>query len=97
VVILSIQSPVSYGDAGNSAAVFPLRLMGHRVRAINTVEFSSHTGYGSRRGRALGAEMTAELVRGLDQRGVLTECEAVLSGYPGDAPVGRAIMDAVRL
>jgi pyridoxine kinase len=71
--------------------------MGHTVWAINTVEFSNHTGYGSWRGKVLGAEMTAELVRGLDERGVLKDCEAVLSGYMGDVPVGQAIMDTVRL
>ena len=97
MAILSIQSHVTYGYAGNSAAVFPLQRMGHTVWAVNTVEFSNHTGYGSWRGKALGAEMTAELVRGLDERGVLGDCEAVLSGYMGDVPVGQAIMDTVRL
>ena len=93
---LSIQSHVVFGYAGNTAAVFPLQRLGREVWAINTVEFSNHTGYGSWRGRVLGAELAAELVTGLEERGVLGRCEAILSGYLGDAAVGRAIIDAIQ-
>ena len=96
MAVLSIQSHVVYGYAGNTAAVFPLQRLGREVWAINTVEFSNHTGYGAWRGKVLGAELAAELVTGLQERGVLGGCEAVLSGYLGDAAVGRAIIDAVR-
>jgi pyridoxine kinase len=96
MAVLSIQSHVVYGYAGNTAAVFPLQRLGREVWAINTVEFSNHTGYGAWRGTVLGAELAAELVTGLEERGVLGGCEAVLSGYLGDAAVGRAIIDAVR-
>ena len=96
MAVLSIQSHVVFGYAGNTAAVFPLQRLGREVWAINTVEFSNHTGYGSWRGRVLGAELAAELVTGLEERGVLNRCEAVLSGYLGDAAVGRAIVDAVK-
>ncbi|MDR2184072.1 MAG: pyridoxal kinase PdxY [Treponema sp.] len=96
MAVLSIQSHVVYGHAGNSAAVFPLQRLGREVWAINTVEFSNHTGYGAWRGKVLGGELAAELTEGLADRGVLSGCEAVLSGYMGDAAVGRAIMDAVR-
>ena len=85
-----------YGYAGNTAAVFPLQRLGREVWAINTVEFSNHTGYGVWRGKALGAELATELVIGLEERGVLHRCEAVLSGYLGDAAVGRAVIDAVK-
>jgi pyridoxine kinase len=96
MAVLSIQSHVVYGYAGNTAAVFPLQRLGREVWAINTVEFSNHTGYGAWRGAVLGAELAGELVSGLQERGVLAGCEAVLSGYLGDAAVGRAIIDAVR-
>ena len=85
-----------FGYAGNTAAVFPLQRLGREVWAINTVEFSNHTGYGAWRGKVLGAELAAELVTGLEERGVLHRCEAVLSGYLGDADVGRAVIDAVK-
>jgi len=96
MAILSIQSHVVYGHAGNSAAVFPIQRLGRDVWAINTVEFSNHTGYGSWKGKALGGELAVDLIAGLDERGVLPCCEAVLSGYLGDASVARAITAAVR-
>ncbi|GHU03976.1 pyridoxal kinase PdxY [Spirochaetia bacterium] len=96
MAVLSIQSHVVYGYAGNTSAVFPLQRLGREVWAINTVEFSNHTGYGKWTGRLLGAELAAELVQGLEDRGALSHCEAVLSGYLGDAEVGRTIMDAVK-
>ena len=45
--ILSIQSWVAYGHVGNASAVFPLQRLGAEVWAINTVQFSNHTGYGA--------------------------------------------------
>ncbi len=95
MAILSIQSHVVYGHAGNSAAVFPLQRLGHEVWAINTVEFSNHTGYKAWTGKALPPELANELVEGLAARGVLPQTEAVLSGYMGDAGTGNAILDAV--
>lgn len=44
--ILSIQSHVVYGYAGNKAATFPMQLLGVDVWALNTVQFSNHTQYG---------------------------------------------------
>ena len=37
--ILSIQSAVSYGHVGNSAAVFPLQRLGFEVWAVNTLQY----------------------------------------------------------
>ena len=85
-----------FGYAGNTAAVFPLQRLGREVWAINTVEFSNHTGYGAWRGKILGAELAGDLVTGLQERGVLNRCEAVLSGYLGGADVSMAIIDAVK-
>ena len=96
MAVLSIQSHVVYGYAGNAAAVFPMQKLGREVWAVNTVEFSNHTGYGAWRGQILGGELAGELVTGLEERGALPDCEAVLSGYMGDATVARAIAGAVR-
>jgi pyridoxine kinase len=96
MAILSIQSHVVYGYAGNTAAVFPMQRLGHEVWAINTVEFSNHTGYGSWKGKVLGAELASELVLGLEERGVLDRCKALVSGYLGDAAVCGTIKDAVK-
>jgi pyridoxine kinase len=95
VNILSIQSWVAYGHVGNASAVFPLQRLGAEVWAINTVQFSNHTGYGSWTGRVASGAEIAELVDGIEARGVLPGCAAVLSGYIGDADTGAAIVDAV--
>jgi pyridoxine kinase len=95
MAVLSVQSHVVYGHAGNSAAVFPMQRLGLDVWAINTVEFSNHTGYGAWRGKVLDAQLVFDLITGLEERGVLKNCDAVLSGYLGDADAGRAIAEAV--
>ncbi|GLK69286.1 pyridoxal kinase PdxY [Hansschlegelia plantiphila] len=93
--ILSIQSHVAYGHVGNASAVFPMQRLGHEVWAINTVQFSNHTGYGAWRGPVFPADAIREVVAGVEERGVLPVCDGVLSGYMGDASIGEAILDAV--
>lgn len=93
--ILSIQSHVAYGHVGNSAAVFPLQLMGLEVWPIHTVQFSNHTGYGSWTGQVFDAGVIDELVRGITERGVLKQCKAVLSGYMGSAAIVEAVARTV--
>lgn len=93
--ILSIQSWVAYGHVGNASAVFPLQRLGAEVWAVNTVQFSNHTGYGTWRGQVFGAELVRDLVQGIEDRGALPRCDAVLSGYMGDAAIGEAVLDAV--
>ena len=93
--LLSIQSHVAYGHVGNSAAVFALQRMGVEVWPVHTVQFSNHTGYGNWQGRVFDAGLIREVVGGIEQRGVLGECDGVLSGYMGGADIGAAILDAV--
>jgi pyridoxine kinase len=95
ISVLSIQSWVSYGHVGNASAMFPLQRLGAEVWAVNTVQFSNHTGYGTWRGQVFGAETVREVVRGIEERGAFARCDAVLSGYMGDAAIGAAIADAV--
>ncbi|TDH60205.1 pyridoxal kinase PdxY [Dankookia rubra] len=93
--ILSIQSWVAYGHVGNASAVFPLQRLGAEVWAIHTVQFSNHPGYGAWRGQVLPAALISDCVEGIAERGVLGQCDAVLTGYVGDAATGAAILDAV--
>jgi pyridoxine kinase len=93
--ILSIQSHVAYGHVGNAAATFPLQRIGVEVWPIHTVQFSNHTGYGAWTGRVFDAGLITEVVDGIAQRGVLGQCDGVLSGYMGSAETGAAILDAV--
>jgi pyridoxine kinase len=93
---LSLQSHVAYGYVGNRAAVFPLQRLGHEVWAVNTVEFSNHTGYGAWTGRAVPAEQVAEIVHGIEALGVLGTCDALLTGYVGDAALADVVLDTAR-
>ncbi|AGF73080.1 pyridoxal kinase PdxY [Corynebacterium halotolerans] len=93
--ILSIQSSVAYGHVGNSAAVFPLQRLGHEVWPVYTVNYSNHTGYGSWRGPMIPAEDVADIIRGIEERGMLGEVDAVLSGYQGGSDIADVIIDAV--
>ena len=92
--ILSIQSHVAYGHAGNSAAVFPLQRLGVETWPVLTVNFSNHTGYGAWRGPLIPASEVWEVVQGIDDRGVLGRTDALLSGYQGGADVGAVILRA---
>jgi pyridoxine kinase len=93
--ILSIQSHVAYGHVGNASATFPLQRLGAEVWPVHTVQFSNHTGYGAWRGQVFGADLVRDVVKGIEERGVLPKCNGVLSGYMGDAAIGEAVLEAV--
>ncbi len=95
--VLSIQSCVSYGHVGNSAAVFPMQRIGHEVMPVHTVVFSNHTGYGAWGGQLLSGDVVRDIVRGIDERGGLSDVDLVVSGYQGGNDIGDAILDAVAL
>ncbi|XP_068633355.1 pyridoxal kinase [Battus philenor] len=63
--VLSIQSHVVHGYVGNKSAVFPLQVLGFEVDSINTVQFSTHTGYKHIKGTVLQNEEMEELIQGL--------------------------------
>ncbi len=75
--------------------MFPLQRLGAEVWAIHTVQFSNHTGYGAWTGEVFGGATIATLIDGIAARGMLGRCDAVLSGYMGDAAIGEAILGAV--
>lgn len=89
---LSLQSHVAYGYVGNRAATFPLQRLGHEVWAVNTVEFSNHTGYGAWRGRIAPAEQVADIVDGIEALGLLPRCDGLLTGYVGDAELADVVL-----
>ncbi|MCL2309674.1 MAG: pyridoxal kinase PdxY [Proteobacteria bacterium] len=93
--ILTIQSHVVYGHAGNSAAVFPMRRLGAEVWPLNTVQFSNHTQYPQYSGSVLPAEQISEIVKGIALIGQIGRCDALLSGYLGAPEQGQAILDAL--
>ena len=59
------------------------------------MQFSNHTGYGAWTGEVFGADHIRDVVQGIEDRGVFSSCDGVLSGYMGSAEIGEAILDAV--
>ena len=92
--ILSIQSAVAYGHVGNAAAVFPLQRLGAEVWPIDTVHFSNHPGYGAHTGEVVAPAAIAALLDGIEARGALVRCDALLTGYIGDEGNGGVTRDA---
>lgn len=71
--------------------------LGVEVWPVLTVHFSNHTGYGAWEGLMFTPAEVAAVVRGIDDRGVLSHCDAVLSGYQGAEEMGLTILGAVEL
>lgn len=93
--ILSIQSHVTYGHVGNSAAVFPLQRIGHEVWPVHTVNFSNHTGYGQWGGQLIPADQVRDVIAGVEARGALPKIDAILSGYQGGSDIADVIIETV--
>lgn len=94
--VLTVQSHVAYGHVGNAAALLPLQLLHVQPLAVHTVQFSNHTGHGAYTGQIFSAEHVENVIAGLRDRGVLSQCVAVLSGYLGDAAIGTVILRTVQ-
>jgi pyridoxine kinase len=93
--VISIQSQVAFGHVGNSAAVFPLQMHGIDVIAVPTTLLSNRPGYPTIRGRVLDAELVADLLLGIEERGAVGEASMILSGYLGSAKIAAVVADFV--
>jgi pyridoxine kinase len=94
--VLSIQSAVACGHVGNSAAVLPLQRLGFDVFPVNTVLLAHHPGQGRGWwGHKVTPAQLAEILCGLEDRGALARCAAVLSGYLGDPAVADLVLRAL--
>ena len=93
--VISIQSQVAYGHVGNSAAVFPMQMHGIDVIAVPTTLLSNRPGYPTIRGRVLEAQLVADLLLGVEERGALDTAEVILSGYLGSAEIAVVVADFV--
>jgi pyridoxine kinase len=91
--VISIQSQVAFGHVGNSAAVFPMQMHGIDVIAVPTT--SNRPGYPTIRGRVLDAELVADLLLGVEERGALDTCKMILSGYLGSPGIAAVVADFV--
>jgi pyridoxine kinase len=95
MTVISIQSQVAYGHVGNSAAVFPLQMHGIDVIAVPTTLLSNRPGYPTIRGRVLDAQLVADLLLGIEERGAVDGCRMILSGYLGSAEIAAVVADFV--
>lgn len=93
--VLSIQSHVVHGYVGNKCAVLPLNRFGFDVDAINSVQFSNHTGYPSFEGSVVTGEDLKALLHGLEING-LHSYSYLLTGYIGSLSLLEAIVDVVK-
>ena len=89
--VISIQSQVAFGHVGNSAAVFPMQLAGIDVIAVPTTLLSNRPGYPTIRGRVLEAELVADLLVGIEERGAVERASMILSGYLGSAEIAEVV------
>ncbi|KAH6619697.1 Ribokinase-like protein [Chaetomium sp. MPI-SDFR-AT-0129] len=88
--VLAIASHVVSGYVGNKIAVFSLQSLGCDVAALNTVQFSNHTGYRQWTGSRVSAEEITDLYKGLTQS-YLDDFDMMLSGYVPGAPALEAV------
>jgi pyridoxine kinase len=95
MTVVSIQSQVAFGHVGNSAAVFPMQMHGIDVIAVPTTLLSNRPGYPTIRGRVLDAQLVADLLLGIEERGALDTCKMILTGYLGSPEIAAVVADFV--
>ncbi|OAF16543.1 pyridoxal kinase [Bradyrhizobium neotropicale] len=91
MLVISIQSQVVHGHVGNSAAVYPMQAEGVNVAAVPTTLLSNHPRYPSLRGRVLEAELVADLLKGVEERGLVEQAAVLVTGYLG-SPANAAVI-----
>ena len=57
--------------------------------------FSNRPRYPTIRGRVLDAELVADLLTGLEERGAIDSCQVILSGYLGSPAIAEVVADFV--
>lgn len=95
-LVISIQSQVCFGHVGNSAAAYPMRAAGVEVIEVPTTILSNHPHYSSMRGQVLEADLVADLLEGLVERGLLGRATLILSGFLGRAQTAAAVAGFVQ-
>ena len=83
--IFSLTSHLVYGQVGAQAAVPAWHLLRHQVWHLPTVLFSNHPGHGGYGGGPVDLAMQNQLLDGLLERDFLSRCDAVHTGYLGQA------------
>ncbi len=92
---MSIQSHVTVGSVGNSAAVFALQRLGVEAWAVPTVVLSNDNARPHVAGPALTADQLRGIIDAMAANGVLSQVDALLSGYL-TAESGQLIWETAR-
>ena len=95
MLVISIQSQVVHGHVGNSAAVYPMQALGVNVAAVPTALLSNHPRYPTVRGRVLEASLVADLLVGVEERGLVDRATVLVTGYLGSKANAEIIADFV--
>jgi pyridoxine kinase len=95
MLVISIQSQVVHGHVGNSAAAYAIQAEGVNVAAVPTTLLSNHPRYPTLRGRVLEAELVADLLGGVEERGLVDEAAVLVTGYLGSPANAAVIADFV--
>jgi pyridoxine kinase len=72
-----------------------MQMHGIDVAAVPTTLLSNRPGYPTIRGRVLDAQLVADLLLGVEERGAIDTCRMVLSGYLGSAGIAAVVADFV--
>jgi pyridoxine kinase len=68
---------------------------GINVTAVPTTLLSNRPGYPTIRGRVLEAQLVADLLLGIEERGAVDACNMILSGYLGSPDIAAVVVDFV--
>jgi pyridoxine kinase len=95
MLVISVQSQVVHGHVGNSAAVYPMQALGVNVAAVPTTLLSNHPRYPTVRGRVLEATLVADLLQGVEERGLVERAAVLVTGYLGSKANAEIVADFV--
>ena len=90
MLVISVQSQVVHGHVGNRAAAYAIQAEGVNVAAVPTTLISNHPRYPTVRGRVLESALVADLLTGVEERGLVESAAVLVTGYlgsPGNAAV----------
>jgi pyridoxine kinase len=92
--VISVQSHVSFGHVGNSAAVYPMQRLGVDVWPVHTALLAHHPGHGGFNGAMTSPQTLRTIFDGLRRLGAFEQCSALLSGYLGSVETGTVLIEA---
>lgn len=92
IQVVSIQSQVVYGSAGNSAVLFPMQRAGVSVAAVPTTILSNTPHYPTTYGNVLDAKWLSGLLQGVEDREIVGDHTVILSGYLGSVENAEVVL-----